>query len=64
MKKFKAIATKKVEKTSNKKIVKKDRYESYSFKFFARNLGEAIRLAETEAKKGLSLFTSLKVSEA
>lgn len=64
LKKFKAIATKKIEKSSSKKIVKKDKYESYSFKFFARNLTDAIRFAEKEAKKGLSLFTSLKVSEA
>lgn len=61
MKKFKAIASKEIENVSTKKITKKSEFKSYKFTFFARNFADAWDIAEKEAKKGLSLFTTLTV---
>lgn len=61
MKKFKAIATKKIESDSTKKLLNKSEFKSYKFTFLAKNFREAWEFAEKEAKKGLSLFTTLKV---
>lgn len=62
MKKFKAVASKRHEKNATKKIMKQNKYESYCFKFMARNFSEALVIAEKIAKRTM-VFESLKVSE-
>lgn len=62
MKKFKCTASKRVEKKSNVRVSDKQVYQSYSFKFFAKNFNDALLRAEKIAK-GVINFESLKVSE-
>lgn len=62
MKKFRCVASKSVDKKPNQKVTDKKVYQSYSFKFFARNFTDAIQKAEKIAK-GVMCFESLKVSE-
>jgi hypothetical protein len=60
MRKYKLIASKKIEKSSTKKVLDQNKYESYSCKFFANNFSEALEVAERLAKK-VMVFETLKV---
>lgn len=62
MKKFKCIASKRIEKRADKKIIKQSMRRSYVFWFMAEDFNKALTQAEKIAK-GILCFESLKVSE-
>jgi hypothetical protein len=62
MKKFKCIASKRVEKKGTKNVIKQNLRRIYVFWFQAENFSQAITKAERIAK-GMLCFESLKVSE-
>lgn len=62
MKKFKCVASRRMEKKATKNLKNQTAYESRSFTFLARDFRKAVIEAEKIAKK-IMLFESLRVSE-